>query len=108
MPLGATMRRAGPAEMREAVLSIRERRPSPLPGGSFLLRHRRSWAIPALAAVLLGGVGAFDTGEAAAWTLYSYWAMLAFAAAALGALAGDWLESRGGLGAPPWPRLAAL
>ena len=73
-----------------------------------MVRHRPSWAIAAAGAILLGGVGAFDTGEAAPWTLYSYWSMLTFAGVAVGALAGDWLEARGWLRERPWPKLAGL
>jgi hypothetical protein len=64
-------------------------------GASFVRRHRPTWAIAALAAVLLAGVGAYGTGNAAPWTLYSYWAILTLSGSAFGALASDWLEARG-------------
>jgi len=67
--------------MRETTFPLREQ--------AFLSRHRRTWIIAAAGAVLLGGVGAFGTAGAAPWTLYSYWLIVMFAGALIGAWALD-------------------
>jgi DNA-binding LytR/AlgR family response regulator len=83
--------------MREAVLSIREHARAAQERGSFVQRHRATWAISAGAALLLAGVGAFETGEAAPWTLYSYWFAVTFAG---GAIAAWMLDLFGAIEAP--------
>lgn len=40
-----------------------------------------------LGAILMAGVGAFETGEAAPWTRYAYWAILMLAGVAFGRIA---------------------
>lgn len=94
-----------PAAMRERTLLLREREPDRLPGprplADFARRHRPTWAIAAAGAILLGGVGAFETGDAAPWTLYSYWTFLMFAGGALSAALIDRLDRRGMLSARP-------
>ena len=77
----------GQPAMRERVFSLRERR--------FLHRHRPTWAMAAAGAVLLTGVGAFDTGETATWTAFAYFGTLMAAAAALSAVILDsWGEPK--------------
>lgn len=94
-----------PAAMREQTLLLRERGPAassrPRPIADFWNRHRPTWAIAAAGAILLGGVGAFDTGDAAPWTLYSYWTCLMFAGGALSAALTDRFDSSGLLKARP-------
>jgi hypothetical protein len=96
--------------MREGVLSLRERGPSSARGpfARFVARHVPTWRLAAAAALMLGGVGAFDTGEAAPWTLFSYWTILTFTGGALGAAGLEWIDVRGGLGGRPGPKLALL
>ena len=80
--------------MREAAFSIRERHlDAEIPRvPSFFARHRPTWGTAAGGTVLLAGVGAFDTGATAAWTLYSYWTILMFAGGALIALGAERLD----------------
>ena len=63
--------------MREEALILREppREPSwpPRSVQAFWARHRPIWVIAVAGAVVMAGVGAFGTGSAAPWTLYSYW-----------------------------------
>jgi DNA-binding LytR/AlgR family response regulator len=61
---------------------------------AFLRRHRETWVLAGAAAALLGGVGAFETGNAAPWTLYSYWAILTLTGGAISASALDSAEER--------------
>jgi hypothetical protein len=51
-------------------------------------------ATSAAGAVLLGGVGAFGTGSAAPWTLYSYWLVLMLAAALASSYMTEVLDAR--------------
>ena len=83
--------------MREAALSIREHARAAGIRGPFLYRHRPTWAVSAAAALLLAGVGAFETGDAAPWTLYSYWFAVTFAGGFLGAAV---LDLAGAIDAP--------
>ncbi|MEA3033261.1 MAG: hypothetical protein QOH86_1277 [Sphingomonadales bacterium] len=82
--------------MRETTFPLRERASETAGGGAatFLRRHRRTWLIAAGGAVLLGGVGAFETGDAAPWTLYSYWLTVMFAAGLIAAWALDRFDLR--------------
>ena len=70
--------------MREAALYIRER---DWGGGalpwSFVMRHRPTWGVAAGGALLLAGVGAFDTGASPALALYPYWTILMFIGGAM-------------------------
>jgi len=101
-----------PAAIRERTLLLRERGPEGLEASrrlaDFARRHRPTWAIAAAGAILLGGVGAFETGEAAPWTLYSYWAVLMFAGGALCAALTDRLAERGMLKRHPVQAILAL
>jgi len=98
--------------MREGVLFLREREPGSggAPGALtlFARRHRPTWAIAAAATAFLGGIGAFETGNAAPWTLYSYWAILMFAGGALGAWMIDGLDAHRGFGRHPVVQALAL
>lgn len=89
---------AEPAAMREwgPLLRERGRRPPPTVESlrRFLRRHRVTWVMAAVAAIVLAGVGAFGTGQTAPWTLYSYWAVLSFAGGAAGAASLDAAERR--------------
>jgi hypothetical protein len=84
--------------MREGVLSLRETgRGEPrrgAGGADFLRRHHSAWLVGAGGAVLLAGVGAFGTGEAAPWTLYSYWFVLMLAGVAAVLLCRERLEAK--------------
>jgi hypothetical protein len=101
-----------PAAMREKTPFLRERGrggdSGPRPLADFVRRHRPTWAIAAAGAILLGGVGAFETGDAAPWTLYSYWTFLMFAGGAMSAALIDRLDSIGTLKERPVHAVAAL
>src|SRR5215213_7092433 len=98
--------------MREAVLFLRERQSDPdRPDGSvraFLLRHRPSWAVAAAGGVVMSGVGAFGTGSAAPWTLYSYWLTLMVAGSLVSAALIDRFEARQLFAANFWKAAVGL
>jgi hypothetical protein len=98
--------------MREGVVSLREMRRAE-PGAlavasSFVRRHRSEWLVGAGGALLLGGVGAFGTDEAAPWTLYSYWLVLMLAGVAIVLLCRERLEAQVELGERPALRTALV
>jgi len=101
-----------PAAMREQTPLLRERGggsgPGPRPLADFVRRHRPTWAIAGAGAILLGGVGAFETGHAAPWTLYSYWAFLMFIGGTLCVALTDRLDSNGMLKGRPVHAVALL
>lgn len=76
--------------------------------GPFFYRHRAIWIMTAAGAVLMAGVGAFDTGEAALWTLYSYWLSLMLGAGLVLALALERFEAKRLYAARPLLRASAL
>jgi hypothetical protein len=99
--------------MRQEVLSLREAHRGRRPGSlgearEFLRRHRTAWIVGAGGAVLLGGVGAFGTGSAAPWTLYSYWLVLMSLGAAAAAATRDGLDAQAWLAARPGLRRVLL
>ena len=85
--------------MREEALFLRERRLAPgwPPPGfrAFLARHRPTWILAVAGAVVMAGVGAFGTGSAAPWTLYSYWLSVMVVGGLVSAALIEQFEARG-------------
>jgi len=75
--------------MRERAFSIREPARAAGDEAGFLRRHRPTWILATGGAALLAGVGAFGTGNAAPWTLFTYWFAVMFAGAFISAWAID-------------------
>jgi hypothetical protein len=98
--------------MREGVLFLRELGRSAATGGGsvtrFAQRHRPTWVIAAASAAFLGGIGAFETGTAAPWALYSYWGILTFAGGAMSAWMIDRIDDQGWFGRNPFLQAAGL
>lgn len=77
-------------------------------GRGFLFRHRSTWLIALAGAVLLSGVGAFQTDHAVAGVRYGYWFAVMLTGAVISALVWERFDARGTLSARPLAKAAVL